>query len=139
MALAFCNDLDGETRIASLIERGADPNLPNALVNFQTYTTVAQRTQPLELLIKAGMRLNDVYTIEPALMPTHREGPITLLDFALDIEAYLNTRSKAFQRLVQKHAGPMTGRRSFIAETIPNSRDHGAVSAPEAGALPARN
>lgn len=129
VALAFCNDEGGEDRIASLLQRGADPNLPNAFVHFQTYIMVAKRTEPLAMLIKAGLRLNDVYTIDPAYVPTCPSGRITLLDYVLDAEARLNKRSKRFVKFVEKHAGPLTGRRRFLADTVAMLRSHGAVRA----------
>lgn len=129
LALAYCNDEGGEDRIASLLERAADPNRPNAFVYFQTYIMVAKRTEPLAMLIKAGLRLNDVYTIDPAYVPTCPSGRITLLDYVLDAEAYLNRRSKGFIKFAEKHAGPLTGRRRFLADTIALLKVHGAVRA----------
>lgn len=92
LALAYCNDEGGEDRIASLLERGADPNRPNAFVYFQTY------------------------------VPTCPSGRITLLDYVLDAEAYLNRRSKGFIKFAEKHAGPLTGPIALLKE-------HGAVRA----------
>ena len=89
----------------------------------------AKRTETLDMLIKAGLRLNDVYTVDPALLPTGRMAPLTLLDYALDIETYLNTRNKSFHALVEKHAGPLTGRRRFVADVISILKSHGAVRA----------
>ena len=130
LALVFCNDEGGEERIASLLKRGADPNVPNPFVNFQTFMMVAKCTEPLAMLIDAGMRLNEVYTADPALMPTGRRGHFTLLDYALDIEDYLNKRSKRFVEQLEKHAGPLSGRRRFVADVIAMLKSHGGVSAP---------
>lgn len=131
IALAYCNDEGGEDRIASLLERGADPNRPSAFAHFQTYILVAKRTEPLAMLIKAGLRLNDVYTIDPAYAPSCPSGRITLLDWVLDAELYLKRRGKGFTKLVEKHAGPLalTGRRRFLADTIALLEEHGAVRA----------
>jgi hypothetical protein len=131
MALGFCVGEDGEQVVASLLERGADPNRPSAMANFSTFMTAAKRVAPLERLIGAGMTLNDVYTVEPGLLPTGRGGRITLLDYALDVEAYLSrrTKNKAFVRTVEKHAGPLSGRRRFVADVIDLLKANGATSA----------
>ncbi len=131
MALGFCVGEDGEQLVASLLERGADPNRPSAMANFSTFMTAAKRVAPLARLIGAGMELNDVYTVEPGVLATGRGGRITLLDYALDVEAYLNRRSKnkAFVRTVEKHAGPLSGRRRFVADVIELLKANGAASA----------
>jgi hypothetical protein len=131
LALAFCVDEDGERLAASLLERGADPNRPSPLANFSTFMTAAKRVSILERLIEAGLKLNEVFTVEPGLLPNGRSGRITLLDYALDVEAYLNKRTanKAFVRTVEKHAGPLNGRRRFVADVIALLRANGADSA----------
>jgi hypothetical protein len=131
MALGFCVGEDGERLVASLLERGADPNRPSAMANFSVFMTAAKRVSPLERMIEAGLKLDEVYTVEPGLLPTGRGGEITLLDYALDVEAYLNkrTKNKAFVRTVEKHAGPLTGRRRFVADVIELLRANGGASA----------
>jgi hypothetical protein len=131
MALGFCVFDDGDGLVTALLERGADPNRPSPIANFSTFMTAAKRVEPLERLIRAGLKLDDVYTVEPGLLPTGRGGQITLLDYALDVEAYLNrrARNKAFVRTVEKHAGPLSGRRRFVADVIALLKANGAGSA----------
>jgi hypothetical protein len=131
LALGFCIDEEGERLVTSLLERGADPNRPSAMANFQTFMTAARQVAVLERLIEAGLNVNGVYTIEPGLLPTGRGGRITLLDYALDVDAYLNRRVKndAFVRTIKKHAGSLSGRRRFVADVIAVLKANGAVSA----------
>jgi hypothetical protein len=132
IALSFCNTEDGEHLVTSLLERGADPNRPTAFANFYVFMLTATRITPLEHMIRAGLKLNEVYSAEPGVLPTGRSDSFTLLDLALDVEAYLNTRTKRFTDLVEKHAGPLTGRRRFVADVIALLRSHGAIRAEDA-------
>ena len=132
LALALVNTEGGDARIGSLLQRGADPNLPTAMANFQAYMTNAKQTNALAMLIDAGMKLNVIYAVEPETMPTQRAGLCTLLDYALDVEAYLNRRSKRFIKTVEKHAGPLSSRRRIVTDSIELLRSRGALSA-EAG------
>ena len=117
-AFTFCLEPDGEERVAALLKRGANPNLPTALANFVTFMTAAKRTDLLELMLEAGLELNGIYEVDSAFMPTQRAGHCTLLDYAMDVEAYLNKRSQRSIKLIEKHAGPLTGRRLFVAKVI---------------------
>lgn len=128
-ALAFCYEPNGEERVASLLKRGADPNLPTAWSNFVTFMTAASRTEPLQLMIEAGLDLNAVYELDDELMLTQPAGSYTLLDYALNVEAYLNRRDKRWVKKIDKHTGPPTGRRLFVAEVIAMLKEHGATSA----------
>ncbi len=129
LALALCNDAEGEDLVCELLRRGADPNMPNALTNFLKYLGAAKRTMPLEGLIEAGLRLNDLYTVDPVHLPKGRTGKSTLLDFATDAQEYVSGRKTGLNKLAKKHAVPLDGRRRFLADTVALLEAHGAVHA----------
>jgi hypothetical protein len=125
-ALAFCAEGDGEDLVRSLLDRGADPNRPTAMAVFQTFMTAANRLDALAWLIRAGLNLNEVHTAEPGSLPTGRGGRVTLLDYAMDVDAFLGLRNvKAAERRV----GPLRGRRRFVADVIAMLKAHGALRA----------
>ena len=130
IALAFWNNTDGDELVISLLRRGADPNLPNPFANFHKVMIVATRIEPLAALIGAGLRLNDVYEATPSPLPSGRSGRFTFLDFALDVEAYLNRRGRGLARVASKHGAPLTGRRRFVADVIALLVANGAIRTP---------
>jgi hypothetical protein len=125
-ALAFCAEGDGEDLVQSLLDRGADPNRPSALAVFQIFMTAANRVEALDRLIRAGLKLNEVHAVEAGSLPTGRGGAVTLLDYAMDVNAYLGLRKA---QAAQKRAGPLRGRRRFVTDVIAMLKAHGAVRA----------
>jgi hypothetical protein len=67
IAVRWCLDERGIETLGSLLARGGNPNLPSPWANFLSYTLVAKSTVPLEMMIDAGLRLNDIY--EPMSPP----------------------------------------------------------------------
>jgi hypothetical protein len=124
-ALAFNAEGDGKGIVKSLLDRGADPNRPSAFDVFGTFMTVGKHVEVLESLIRAGLKLNEVYTVEAGSLPTGRGGRVTLLDYALDVQAYLTGR----QSKPKKRAEPLAGRRRFVADVISLLDVYGALSA----------
>lgn len=89
IALRFCNTEDGIQILRSLLDSGGNPNLPNPLRNFLTYTTVATTLVPLRYMSEAGLELNCVFAPKAGIL-MEGERPLTLLDYVCDIREYLN-------------------------------------------------
>jgi hypothetical protein len=132
LALSFCGERDGVDILRSLLAKGGDPNRPTAVQNFITYTLVAKTTSPLALLISSGLDVNQIGTATGDSAFTGN-GPFTMLDYALNIRAYLKKKRKSLSALANEHvgSGSFGARRQLIDDTIALLQAHGAKSASE--------
>jgi ankyrin repeat protein len=129
IALLFCNEEEGIDILQSLLARGGNPNLPSPFQNYLACVTAATSLAPLEYLIDAGLELNEVYTAAPGFLLTE-DRPFTMLDYALDLRAYLGKNRKPLAALTNKYAGGGFGqRRLFVENVIGLLQTHGAKRA----------
>jgi hypothetical protein len=130
IAIIFCRDEDGIDLLRSLLAKGGDPNQPSPFSNFFQYTLSADSTEPLVLLISAGLNLNQVYAAQPGFLLSE-ERPFTILDYALDIQKELVKNKRVLSGAQKKFGVNMNSRQRFINETISLLKSHGAKCAAE--------
>jgi hypothetical protein len=130
LAIILCRDEDGIDILRSLIARGGNPNIPTPFNNFLHYTLGGDSTEPLVLLIDAGLNLNQVYPAQPDVLLSE-ERPFTVLDYALDIQKELTKNKKVLSGIKKKFGVNMNSRQRFIDETISLLKAHGAKCAAE--------
>ena len=130
MAVCLCFEGEGESLVANLLERGADPNRPSPWVNFTMLLTMSNSLPLVRKFVDGGMRLNDVYD-PSADKSAITKAPSTLLDHVCAIRDYISPKRKKLNALSEKHAGGLGKRRRFIDETIALLESHGAKRAGE--------
>lgn len=128
LALVCCFEGAGESDVSDLLDRGADPNKPTAWANFTALLLASNSIALVKKFIETGLRLNDVYDIDPETGGM-TIGPATLLDHAYAIRDYISPKRKKVNALANKYAGGLGKRRRFIDETIALLESSGAKRA----------
>jgi hypothetical protein len=119
LALMTCFEGRGEDLVAGLLDRGADPNRPSPWANFVGLLTITTSVPLLRAFVDRGLRLNDVYDVDPAAGGLGLvAGPATLLDYAYAVRDFIAPKRKRVNALANKYAGGLGPRRRFIDEAI---------------------